>query len=281
MQMGWGSRYLPLSGYLGRNRRLLGLRVGAPHIAFVHAFRYTLRTFLQVYTQVPMAVHESSFRGLFKLALALFTITNVVLVALTILNHKHQQSADHPNRKSPHILSYCQHTDHPDAIEYTYLGDSFPADLPLPPFLSALPSVKYAVESSTRYTPSAAAIPLWFASLPRRLGYVRLGPRKRIFAVSMSHSAHCMYVFAQAIAEAGAMHEGHLQHCMNYVRQHVLCEVDTTLEEPTWLERAGEGMWGIGEQRERVCRDWREVYQIVGDDYSSWMEFRAQNWHEG
>ena len=77
------------------------------------------------------------------------------------------------------------------------------------------------------------------------------------------------------------MHEGHLQHCMNYVRQHVLCEVDTTLEEPTWLERAGEGMWGIGEQRERVCRDWREVYQIVGDDYSSWMEFRAQNWHEG
>lgn len=157
--------------------------------------------------------------------------------------------------------------------------------------------MNYTLEPSTRYPPTPAALPRWLASLPRQLGYVRLGPRRRIFALSMSHAAHCVYLFARAIADGGlaaaptgtwtgkgegAPSEAHLQHCMNYVRQHVLCEADTTLEEPGWVESAEAGAWGTvgaaGVQRERACRDWRVVYDAVEEDYQRWMEYRVQNW---
>ncbi|THH13068.1 hypothetical protein EW146_g7117 [Bondarzewia mesenterica] len=214
-----------------------------------------------------------------KLALGLLSIANLVLLSLTVLNYTSREiihSQSPPSFLLPVRLPVT-------ATGYTYLGDSFPSTVPLRSSLSSLPSISYTFESSTRYTPTSSSLPSWFASLPHQLGYIRLGPNKRIFAISMSHASHCVYLFAKAIAEDWLSadeggNEEHLHHCLNYVRQHLLCEADTMLEEYGWLESAKQGVIGTGGGRERVCRDWREVYELVERNYWEWMKFREQNW---
>lgn len=60
----------------------------------------------------------------------------------------------------------------------------------------------------------------------------------------------------------------HLQHCMNYIRQMVLCGADLTLE-PEGDDR-GEAT-GVGVTH--TCRDWTTVYDTINDNYAKWTEY--------
>ena len=106
------------------------------------------------------------------------------------------------------------------------------------------------------------------------LGFVHLGPNKRFFGLSMFHQIHCLDSLRKAILglthdhrdmEAGEL--GHTHHCLNYLRQTILCSADVTLEPET-----PEGSQDVGEGLAvtHVCRDWGKVYDFVRRNEAEW-----------
>jgi hypothetical protein len=64
------------------------------------------------------------------------------------------------------------------------------------------------------------ALEIWATSSSKGFGYVRLGPEKRAFAVAMFHQLHCVRLMRAALAgRYDASSHGHMDHCLNYIRQ--------------------------------------------------------------
>lgn len=94
----------------------------------------------------------------------------------------------------------------------------------------------------------------------------------------MYHDLHCMRMLHRALYPALAVEPttpAHAQHCLNYVRQTVLCYPDLTLEPPDALSRDWEH-----ERRgaTHVCRDW-SLAQRRGDELQAdWLAFIEDGW---
>ncbi|TFY63039.1 hypothetical protein EVG20_g6487 [Dentipellis fragilis] len=208
--------------------------------------------------------HTSRSQKHLRIGLILFSVFNVVVLISSIWNHYHNSRP-----------------------AYTYLGESFPPVIPDPdPARNGaplqLPTINYALEDSARFSTAPSATRAWSISLARQWGYMRLGAHRRIFALSMFHEYHCIYLFARSLAtRSGA--DGHIHHCMNYVRQHLLCEADRTLEEPGW-EDVGSG-WYMGGKtrvagRERQCKDWSALWEIEKDNNREWEVYKKAHEEE-
>nr|GAT56699.1 predicted protein [Mycena chlorophos] len=109
----------------------------------------------------------------------------------------------------------------------------------------------------------------WASLIPYGHGWVRLGVEKEAFAVSMYHQLHCLNGIRTALLIPREGHtpqlESHTNHCFNYLRQLLLCKLDTTLE-PTIIAPAGEGKVkasASGENVVHICRDWAQVRRFV------------------
>lgn len=107
-------------------------------------------------------------------------------------------------------------------------------------------------------------------------GYVHLGHDFRYFAVSMFHQLHCVNQIRMNIVEPYGRHasEGHMQHCLTYLRQFFLCGADDTLEPGDFTEK---DLVAERVSHTRVCRDWSAVYDSVGENYREWREFSESN----
>jgi len=174
------------------------------------------------------------------------TLLNMLLIALSLKNRATQHE---PN--------------------YSYIGDDFPPEFPMPP----IGTVELALEESWRFRVSNQTVETWWNNLPIDFGYVRLGPEHRIFAVSMNHQHHCLYLISKALATLSGplkQHDaGHLQHCLNYLRQNILCEADRTLEPPDWLHRNLAVQ--RAEARPRTCRDWSAIRGYAANNFDEWL----------
>lgn len=109
-------------------------------------------------------------------------------------------------------------------------------------------------------------------------GYVRLGLEKRGFAVSMFHQLHCLRVIRWALSgHYEAYARGHVQHCLNYLRQQILCSPDLTLEPADILTRDHniERTGAI-----HVCKDWRVLYGDLEVNYEEWVAFKKDHGEE-
>ncbi|KAH8112857.1 hypothetical protein DFH11DRAFT_1841941 [Phellopilus nigrolimitatus] len=123
-------------------------------------------------------------------------------------------------------------------------------------------------------------------------GFVRLGLQRRFFGLSVYHQMHCLDSLRYAVlgrahaarrSEGGAAGSGekgkrevpHAQHCLNYLRQTVLCAADLTLE-PEVVRGSldvGEGLFAT-----HVCRDWSKVHAFVEqnfEEYERWANANA------
>ena len=69
---------------------------------------------------------------------------------------------------------------------------------------------------------------------------------------------HCLQKIREAIIQGDPGH--HTQHCLNLLRQVVLCGSDTTLD-PLITANAIDGVGVV-----HVCRDWRVVYDFIQDN---------------
>ncbi len=152
---------------------------------------------------------------------------------------------------------------------YTYRGHDFPQYLPIPNSLLD-DEVLLTMEESVRYpVAGTASDDAWFSLQlgSGSAGYVRLGPDERIFVVNMFHELHCLRLLNLAFDPVKVVAEGHIQHCLNYLRQMTMCEPNLTLERIGWEERDFD-VERVGVTH--VCRDWSIVYTVVEDNYARW-----------
>lgn len=117
-------------------------------------------------------------------------------------------------------------------------------------------TIHYSIETSTG---SAE----WNATLPVGGAAIHLGPDCQPFTVSVFHQLRCLNIVREAIT---AIRDGSstdvprpdlVNHCMNYLRQMVLCRTDTSLESLRTINGLGVTVWDITHK----CRDWETVYR--------------------
>ena len=92
----------------------------------------------------------------------------------------------------------------------------------------------------------------------------------------MFHQIHCLLAIQDGIRnsrpEGGDYEERgdlkHIHHCLNYLRQMILCNANPTLER-TMPEF---GTHAINPGTERICRDWTRVYEIAESNYQEWKK---------
>ncbi|KAJ8488217.1 hypothetical protein ONZ51_g3685 [Trametes cubensis] len=197
-----------------------------------------------------------SKRGWAYCALAAMT-----LVFALILNHKIYTIATAP-RVEWH------------ASDYTYIEDDFPPTLiPLSrlqrdAILTFEDTVHYALNDTAE----------WESLLPiGSQGFVRLGAEARLFGVSAFHQMHCLLNIQRAIQTrpANDFDAWHVQHCLNYIRQKVLCASSTRLEPVRQIkgmeeEEAMAVADGIGLKHQ--CRDWSVLRREMEENYRHWPE---------
>jgi hypothetical protein len=102
----------------------------------------------------------------------------------------------------------------------------------------------------------------WAAMMPPGEGLVHLGPNKEPFMVSMFHQLRCLNIIRQAY-EAGSHGNKEMDaigfHCLNYIRQMVLCRGDRRMERVV----DPYGAHAVQVRDTQTCKDWRAVYSMV------------------
>jgi hypothetical protein len=107
----------------------------------------------------------------------------------------------------------------------------------------------------------------WNATLPSGGATIRLGPGKHVFTVSIFHEMRCLNIIRESLVKAHAdpssrpviRNDALIRHCMNYVRQMILCRANTRLE-PV---RANTGMGIAMSEVTHTCLDWSAVYEAA------------------
>ncbi|KAF9020771.1 hypothetical protein BDZ89DRAFT_1164078 [Hymenopellis radicata] len=155
-----------------------------------------------------------------------------------------------------------------DDSHFSYIGDDYPHELPI-----HLPTVGMKVENSERFGLSDFyAWGDWRTTdmFPASNGFIKLGPNGRKFGIAMFHQMHCLQKIRDAIVQGDAGH--HTRHCLNLLRQTVLCASDTTLD-PMINKHSIDGLGIV-----HVCRDWETVFDFVTENQLKYLN-TSEGWN--
>ncbi|EED80954.1 predicted protein [Postia placenta Mad-698-R] len=150
-----------------------------------------------------------------------------------------------------------RHAQHKGLSEYTFLGDDHPAHYPL-----ELETVALTPENTVHYriyTADAAAE--WESIFPAGGGFLRLGESQRPLGLAMFHQLHCLARLREAMNTRQSTE--HVHHCLNYLRQTILCDANPTLEPVIPIL----GVRSVNAEVPRLCRDWTAVYRLAEENY--------------
>jgi Mycotoxin biosynthesis protein UstYa len=126
----------------------------------------------------------------------------------------------------------------------------------------------------------SAAFAEWNAIRPPGSGFVFLGQEHYVFGVSMWHQMHCLN-HIRAVLVNGDDGSDHTEHCFHYLRQGILCAADTTLEPGGVGMRLASGeVVATGAKDVHTCRDWKQVYDWMGDQHKDWTPEMEERLHE-
>ncbi|KAF8971920.1 hypothetical protein BDZ97DRAFT_1650644 [Flammula alnicola] len=139
--------------------------------------------------------------------------------------------------------------------EYSYVGDDYPEIWPI-----ERKTILMTFDNPKHFrldTEDGAAE--WAAIAPRN-GVVHLGPHRQPYTVSMMHQLKCLDIIrAEIIRDRGEDDIGPsalTRHCLNYVRQMVMCHGDLELESFQFASHKNPIDWrGVYE-----CKDWEAVF---------------------
>ncbi|KAF8875066.1 hypothetical protein BD779DRAFT_228318 [Infundibulicybe gibba] len=158
-----------------------------------------------------------------------------------------------------HNISELKQLLPPAPKEYSYEGEDFPSQLPV-----YLPPSGLVLESGAPHF-ALYDDDEWGTFFPSD-GFTDLGPNNRTFLLSMIHQMHCLDVIRVGFVVNGTDAAKHIQHCLRYLRQMVLCNADTTLEAADEiilngrLEHEANGVGMV-----HRCKDWTVVRQYLVD----------------
>ncbi|KAF7792948.1 hypothetical protein EIP86_004051 [Pleurotus ostreatoroseus] len=139
-----------------------------------------------------------------------------------------------------------------------YLGYDYPDEWPI-----ERPRVLLAGSHTNRFQlDTVDGVAEWAAMIPGD-GLVYLGEHKRPFTISMFHQLRCLDIIrADLVRERSGdadLPSALTRHCLNYMRQIVLCRGDTYLESFQYPNNKDP----IDKEALYECRDWEAVYDEV------------------
>ncbi|KAH7929040.1 hypothetical protein BV22DRAFT_1117083 [Leucogyrophana mollusca] len=147
--------------------------------------------------------------------------------------------------------------------DLTYVGKDYPITFPI--------GVLETVALTLQDEPSVDKVWETLGTHPKGLGRVHMGPDDRLFSVVMAHQLHCIREMERAFLNPNHLMSSphHVQHCLNYLRQTLLCDAADSLEEGDFLQRDYE-QDRLGDTL--VCWDWTKVYDVLGDEFAEWFQ---------
>ncbi|KAI0354434.1 hypothetical protein OH77DRAFT_1521711 [Trametes cingulata] len=127
--------------------------------------------------------------------------------------------------------------------------------------------VAFQFDNGLHYDFNASAA--WGALVPGD-GLIHLGPHREPFMVSMLHQLRCLDIMRDQLTKPLAERtEQPARHCMNYIRQMILCRGDTHLDPYQYSSN----IRPVDPNPIRRCLDWRAVYRAVEEnqrEYAAW-----------
>ncbi len=90
----------------------------------------------------------------------------------------------------------------------------------------------------------------------------------------MFHEFHCLRRLQNSLFAPNHPFStpDHIQHCLTYLRQRILCKADDGLEEGDAMSRNFELDRVQGTM---VCEDWSAVYDFLGSNSNEWDEIQG------
>ncbi|KAI0755608.1 hypothetical protein C8Q74DRAFT_1210447 [Fomes fomentarius] len=129
--------------------------------------------------------------------------------------------------------------------------------------------VAFSFDSGLRYDFNASQA--WGALVPGD-GLIYLGPKREPFMVSMLHQLRCLDVMRDQLTKPRAQRdEQPARHCMNYIREMILCRGDTNLDPYQYPSN----IHPVEPHPVRRCLNWNAVYEAVEEnqrEYKAWKE---------
>ncbi|KAH9032238.1 hypothetical protein EDB85DRAFT_2073949 [Lactarius pseudohatsudake] len=141
---------------------------------------------------------------------------------------------------------------------HSYVGTDYPRAWDI----GILPPILMNIEPTKHYQLSGHGADAEWAALTPNNGTLYLGPQRRPFSISLFHQLRCLDVIRRDIIEALPREESKLgRHCLNYMRQMVLCRTDLAVDPVLGRELEAEVRAETNQ-----CVDWRRVYQRLEEN---------------
>ncbi len=145
-----------------------------------------------------------------------------------------------------------------DDCYVAYVGQDFPRTWDI----GALDSVYMSVENTGHYSFNGSLSDAEWEALVPRNGVLSFNEEK--FTISYFHQLRCLNIIRKGIVafrDPGQRQQPSrlVQHCMNYLRQMVLCRADTHLESV----RDHVGPHVAVSETTHVCQDWSAIYEAA------------------
>ncbi|KAK7036794.1 hypothetical protein VNI00_011460 [Paramarasmius palmivorus] len=172
-----------------------------------------------------------------------------------------------------HATSSLRRRKGPEQIDYTYNGNSVPL---LHPMQSKLPPAAMTLQESTRYAwddPSNVTRDE-YNSLFKYPALSLLGPNHRMTITSWYHNIHCIAQIRTALFNHNdeVANPHHFAHCLQYLRQFLLCGSSDMIEEGDFMEKDF-SVDRVGS--DLVCQDWEYAFGVLAEEEEKFREWYA------
>ncbi|KAI9057633.1 hypothetical protein FKP32DRAFT_1583349, partial [Trametes sanguinea] len=136
--------------------------------------------------------------------------------------------------------------------------------------IGPLPNVAMYFEPTVHYQLNSSDVDSeWEALVPGNGGIVYIGSERQPYMLSVFHQLRCLDILRRAyLSRHPPTPDGpnaSALHCLNYIRQMVLCRRDTILEPVIDTE----GPHAVQPWRTLTCKDWNQVYAAHAQNVQS------------
>ncbi|KAL1670466.1 hypothetical protein GGF50DRAFT_122496 [Schizophyllum commune] len=174
------------------------------------------------------------------------------------------------------LLRHHARTKDQERPEYTFRGRDYPETWDIGP----LEEVHMPYENTVHYAlDTPAGIEQWETMLPPGGGMLYFGTDKQPFSISVFHQLRCLDIlraelvvqFQHADEPPPEKQSPLVNHCMNYIRQTVLCRADLTMESIRGLNYSTSTVSDVT----HVCQDHTAVFRAAEE---IWKEYERTTW---
>jgi len=139
-----------------------------------------------------------------------------------------------------------------------------------------LPPIRMNIEPTKHYQLSGHNADAEWAALAPHNGIIHLGPHRQPYSISLFHQLRCLDIIRRDIIVESSLPPGDSKlsrHCLNYMRQMVLCRTDLALDPVL-----GRGVEARVRPDTNQCVDWRRVYEALEKNQ---REYSVMMMHNG